>query len=757
MKRMIFLILFTPVFFGIAKAGDYEKTAQAIREEIWNWDVPAFKNYVVPEKYDTCSAVVLARRQEIIAGAKKKLRFDPVLLLAQNAELKYTYTDRVLIKINDKKTLEYYSELEFQQLKKFHGYRIRNTFTSVIGARVIKPDGSISEVDASQSVTLADEKFDKRRKLSIPNLQIGDILDYFYCDEYKLDNQDIDPFLFSFSFETPILNYSIHCEFGKGIDAEYRVYNGAPDFIAAVDEETGNQVLDLEVEDLETSSKDFWTSFIRSSPAIRLKMIYADNKSVFRPERTANLPRLLKNPPVWQIIKDARWSASIEAYGANYSRYGVLLFGKEIRKLTENYKRNHPNATPDDISAFIFYAHRYYMYNSIGKKSSMGPDRNRNITRFDERRYIVALERYIHFLNENGNYGLGFVSNKDGARFDEMFTRYDMNFVLVNLSDSGKVLACSSPFTNAWYVPVDNDGESATLILVDNYGSAIKGDTKVLSRKDVNLPESGWKDNQYILSQTVDIDDSFSSLVIDRKVQATGHFKEFYQQLLLLFEDYDAEERRYLGIEKTIWEEMEDDKKLRKLIPDYKAAFEKARKEQKDGFKKEVELFYDSPVKEVVDYEIINSGIFHENPEFIFRSKYTKDDLIKRAGNDYVLDVGKLIGSQLHLNEQQRNRKQDISMPFARTFEYNLVIQIPEGYTVKNIENLDMEVDNDCGQFISKASLDGKNVSIRVSKIFKKAQLPVEEWPQLLEILDAANDFVGKSVIFAVAKFNLYG
>jgi hypothetical protein len=752
MKRIIFLILFTTVFFGITKAGDYEQTAQAIREEVWNWDVPAFKNYIVPEKYDTCSAVILAWRQEIIAGARKKLRFDPMLLLARNAELKYTYTDRVMIKINDQKTLESYSELKFQQFRKFLGNRILNTFTSVIGARIIKPDGSISEVDASQSVTLADEKFDKRKKLSIPNLQIGDILDYFYCDEYKLDNRDIDPFLFSFSSEIPLLNYSIHCEFGKGIDAEYRLYNGAPDFIAAMDEETGNQILDLQVKDLEASSDDLWTCFIRSSPAIRLKMIHADNKMVARPERAANAPRLLKDPPVQQIINEATWSASIESSGTSYSRYGMLFYDKEIRKLTENYKQSHPDATPDDINAFIFYAYRYYMYNSIGKKSGIGLDMNRNLTSFDDRRYIVALERYIHFLNENGKYGLGFVGNKGGTRFDEIFTRFDMDFALVDLSDPKKVLAYSSPFTNAWYVPMKNDGENAALRLVDSYGNGINGKAKVLSQKNVNLPESGWQDNQNIISQTVNIDESFSSLTIDRKVQVTGHFKEFYQQLLLLFEDYDAEERRYLGIEKTIWEEMENDKKLRKLIPDYKAAFEKARKEQKDGFKGEIELFYESPVKEVIDYEIINSGIFHETPEFIFRSKYKKDDLIKRAGNDYTLDVGKLIGSQLYLNEQQRIRKSDISMPFARDFEYNLTIQIPEGYAVKNIENLDIEVNNDCGQFISKASLDGKNVSIQVSKIFKKTQLPVEEWPKVLEILDAANDFTGKSIILNINK-----
>jgi hypothetical protein len=238
-------------------------------------------------------------------------------------------------------------------------------------------------------------------------------------------------------------------------------------------------------------------------------------------------------------------------------------------------------------------------------------------------------------------------------------------------------------------------------------------------------------------------------LTIDQNACLTGHFRESYQPYLLLFEDYDAEERNYLGIDQTIWEEMEADKSLRKLIPDYKAAFEKARKEQKDYFKDEIEAYYAAEIKEILEYEIINSGIFHDKPDFVFRSKYTKDDLLKKAGNDYILDAGTLIGDQLHLNEQQRNRQLDVYMQFARDFEYAISIQIPEGYTIKNIENLNKEVKNSCGRFIAKASLTDKELSIQVSKIFEQAYVPVEKWSQLLEILNAAVDFTEQSVVIS--------
>jgi hypothetical protein len=752
MKRILFLI-FTLLFISTGtKADNYEEMAKAVREEVWGWDLPAFKNYTVPEQYDTCSVVVLARHNEINVAGKKKIRYDPFSLLAINAELSYTDIDRFMVKINDKKALEAYSEIGFQQLKKGYGYRVRNTFTSIVGARIIKPDGRIIEIDASRSVALLDEETDKKRKIAIPDLQVGDILDYFYYDESQMDNQDI-PLVFIFSRAIPLLSYSIHCETGKGMVVESRTYNGAPDFASSRDPETNHLLLDLQLSDLKPCYDEIWTNIVRNVPLIRMQIIHTANKKITRPKRAENEPDLIKNPSFQQVVNDTKWSASLEARGSLHNGYGTLFFSKKIKTLTEQYKSDHPDASPDEISAFIFYACRHYTcrYYSTASpfafKQKLAPRMSSNHIQLNNREYIVELERYLYYLNKEANCALGFVATKDGASLEEIFTRFDTDFALIKSGDPQKTLACSSPFTHAWYIPANYEGEKAAAFLVENYGNHLRWEIKAKNQDTVRLPESSWSENKSRFDMTVSVDPSFSSLTIDRNVCTTGHFRETLQPFLLLTEDCLAEERRYLGIKKTIWEEMQEDKKLRKLIPDYEAAFEQARKKQKDYFKKEVEDFHDGKLKELIEYEVINSGIFHEKPDFIFRSKYTQDGLLKKAGDNYILDAGLLIGDQLHPNEQQRNRQLDIYMPFARGFEYNITVQIPEGYRIENAGNLNKEVKNSCGQFSSEASMNGNELKIRVKKIFERAYVPVEKWAELMDILDAAVDFTGQTVL----------
>jgi hypothetical protein len=684
----------------------------------------------------------LAHHQDIIVGVKKKIRYDPISLLARNVEMSYTNTDRTMVKINDKRALETYSEIEFQQMRKSYGYRTKSTFTSVVGVRVIKPDGKIVEVDATQSVATLDEKSDKQRKLAIPDLQVGDVLDFFYSDEYKMDDQDINSLTFFLFNHIPVLSYSVHCELGKNVRVEYRTYNNAPDFEVSSDAEK-NQTLDLQVSDLQVYTDNLWINFIRSLPMIRMNIINEDNKLIARPRINTNLPGLMKNPPQSHVINDTKWSASIESYGYNNSQYAF----KEVKKLLEKYKSNHPQATDDEISAFIYYAYRYYIHDAVESMDGVLVNNKRNYLRYNERVCVVALERLINKLNSKAAYELGFTAEKDYPPLDEIFTRHDADFTILKSTDPHKLLAFPTTFTNAWYIPAKYEGEKTAAFLIENYGKYQEGKVKAQDKGIIELPASKSIDNQSIVNINVSIDNSFSLLTLDRNVKLKGHLKAPFQQLLLLFEDYEAEERNYLGIEKSLKEELQAKGKLRKLIPDYEAAFAEARKEQKDYFTEEAKQLYGKNFKEMLEYKIINSGIFHDNPDFVFRSKFTEEGFLNKAGNDYILNAGMLIGDQLHLSEQQRKRQLDIYIPFARDYEYEIAIRIPEGYSVKNIESLNKDIRNSCGQFKSTAEYKENQLLIRVSKIFEKSYERLEKWPQLLEILDAATDFTGQNVI----------
>ncbi|MCC8146563.1 MAG: hypothetical protein LIO93_09040 [Bacteroidales bacterium] len=57
-----------------------------------------------------------------------------------------------------------------------------------------------------------------------------------------------------------------------------------------------------------------------------------------------------------------------------------------------------------------------------------------------------------------------------------------------------------------------------------------------------------------------------------------------------------------------------------------------------------------------------------------------------------------------------------------------------------------MQIKNDCGEFSSSCTLTDNQLKIQVKKIFYHNYEPKENWPKLLEIMDATNNFIGKTI-----------
>ena len=59
-----------------------------------------------------------------------------------------------------------------------------------IGAKVIKPNGKEVTINTSEEVLTKNESKDQEGKLAIPDLQVGDILDYYICKEDVADKDE---------------------------------------------------------------------------------------------------------------------------------------------------------------------------------------------------------------------------------------------------------------------------------------------------------------------------------------------------------------------------------------------------------------------------------------------------------------------------------------------------------------------------------------------------------------------------------------
>ena len=716
----VLLCAFILLFAKSVSAQKYEEYAQKVREEVWAWEDPAFKNYTLPAEYKDESAIILATHDRILATGKNKLRFDADTWFKMNKELLYTNTYRTMVLINDKVSLEKYATLSFKEQEKIPGYRISNKFKTIVGARIIKPDGTIKEIDVEEeAVDITEGKKDKvdHKKLAISDLAVGDVLDYFFQYEGHIDTENIPPINFIFGGEYPMLSYSIHCEIGRRLTVEYRPINGAPEFEESTNEEK-DIILSVEKKNIpKIKGYNRWMSLLREMPIIRMSILNNTSKTIWKPV-TARKRGLHKNIPAATILDDAK-----SAYGNDAVLYGDAV--KDTRKMVNKFKKENPDATQEELASFIYDAFYYHLVND---------------KLYSELYFIKVLNAFFKYYKIDSK--VAFVTNRYGARMNELTNWNDVhNFLLVN--DDSQLFTYNPPFYFAGEVNPIFEGETALTFANSKYkGKILQG-----TEGTFTVPYTDANYNKSIINLSVNFTEDPLILEIDHRMTKKGNLKENYQYRFFTLEKWEDEMRTRLDIEKSAIEEMEESRRQRKYIEDRKELEAEQEKKLEDVFKEELNGYYETYPKEVTAYEVLQLGVTSLKPDFISEVTYTQEGLVQKAGPNYILNVGKLIGNQLELKGEERKRDIDIYVSTAQSFDYDIEIQIPEGYVVVNMENLNQQVDNIAGSFKASVTQQGQNLKITVSKVYKKSYLPVAEWENLLAMLDAATVFSTQSVV----------
>lgn len=112
-----------------------------------------------------------------------------------------------------------------------------------------------------------------------------------------------------------------------------------------------------------------------------------------------------------------------------------------------------------------------------------------------------------------------------------------------------------------------------------------------------------------------------------------------------------------------------------------------------------------------------------------------------------MLDIGKLITEQIELSPEERKRTYDIDMPFPRTVSYDILVNIPQGYQLEGVENLNKSVNNDTGSFESSTKMEDGKLILTVKKVYKHQHEQSVNWAQMMAFMDAASDFNKQKVL----------
>jgi hypothetical protein len=160
-------------------------------------------------------------------------------------------------------------------------------------------------------------------------------------------------------------------------------------------------------------------------------------------------------------------------------------------------------------------------------------------------------------------------------------------------------------------------------------------------------------------------------------------------------------------------------------------------KERKSQFEKNLKEELD--VDQYHDFELVQSGRYGDSAMLQFKEKFTLKKLISKAGKNYIFEAGKLMGGQIKLEpNEMKLRQTDIWIPSARVIENSIMINIPAGYTVEGLQDLNINVDNSSGTFISTAKLLDNSLLITTRKIYKNSFDKKEAWPNYVAFLEPA-------------------
>lgn len=716
----------------------YRETAEKIRQQIWSVQAPEFKARNVPAEYANTSAVVMARSMEIVSDSKKRSKMT-LGGFGMYRELTITQTVRELIKLNDKSALADYSEIEYTRLQKRSGFIIETRSTMYVGIRVIKPDGKVKEVTIDDAVLTKDERSIKEAKIAVADLQVGDLIDYYIVKENITDNvspdDDMFTHIFRFYDDLPVLNYSVHIELGRKYAAEYRCYNGAPDFKTSQSDD-GDNIFDVVKKNIAPmKGADLWVSPYRQLPMIRFNILMGYKGIMAGRLNTRKPGEVYKNQLADEFIQDeinslAAQNAAILGLGVNYD----ADVAKRLSAI------NKAKVAPDSLASEIFYSYRYMLLLKVLSGTKPEEVVNRGKIDFNENKILMF---YARLMNEMKTRAYIVLGNSRYGPLPKEILGNDFEYVLYLPDGKRKFIGFTDIFTPAFYIPPALEGNNTAVAL--NVGTTMRPGE--IDKSTVKIPVTPASDNLRVESLVVDPLVASSELQISRNTRLSGHYSSDVQSHLILMEDYINAERKALGLTGTVIDEMKEVKKGAKYAEELAAAFAEERKKQPEKFKDEVKDWFEQEITDLKDMKLVNLGVRHTSPVFEYASSFKMSGCVKKAGNNYIVDIGKLQGTPLKITEEHRKRTIDVYMPFARAIETYITINIPDGYSCEGVAALNKLVENETGYFKTEAKVEGNKLVLAVRKSYNRSLEPAANWEKLLAFIDAANDFENAKIL----------
>jgi hypothetical protein len=708
----------------------YAEKAAELQKTVWGTDEPEFKTTAVPANLKNESAVVLARsfNSQTATTGKFKYLIITAAMVARTVKIN-TFHERV--KVNDKVALDQYSQLEYQKkLDKTVSLLIAkfsDTHNTYIGAKIIKPDGKEIVVNTGEEVLTQNETKNQAGKLAISGLQVGDILDYYIsnADVSEKGNTSIDETdkVIFLADEYPILYYNITFQINKKLHPKYISANNAPAFEVS-QTDAGDQIFNIKAKNLAKYQSQLWISPYRQFPYIEFGA--SSSLGIFSGKKLEEMDMLSRGKTLFQ-------NTFME-----YQDFDVVE-----KKVKDYFKsgKNLKNAPLDSVMK-VFY--NQWKFNTFCTYTGKELDEVNSMNYRGANNHIGATLVSMMLTDMDIDHDILLVAPRTGNTLENVFNTRDFETVVRVNGETPMYMAFDDIVTHFNELPARLQGEKAIAIHSKRHNAMKYSFTDMAdSELPVTTPDKNRVEEQLQVSL---LTANMQKLKVDRVVKQTGSMRHDNQKLLLPVQDVD---NGYMVLNngETLEKRLSRVRETKKMAADYLFNFDKEHNEMSKNFTNEIKGNFDQEPEQLANFKIINPGLDNASPVFEYSASFILNNMVKKAGNNYIIDAGKLTGSFFKVEEKDKTRDKDIYMTSARSFKYTITLAIPQGYTVKGIEEFTRKKTNATGSFSSAATVSGNTLTITVDRAFNKNFEDVKNWTLLKDVLQAATDFNDQKIL----------
>ena len=722
-KILLLAVLINTTAFAQAIKEELANKLQLNMDAVWKEADADFSSNQIPDKWKGYSGVVIAQ--------KIKFVFDKG---SGVDKLNVYETTHRKIKLLDKDGVNSYSEFYFRRGHENDGFALH----------IIKTDGTVDTMSLLTAVLVEDNDdvpgtftpyFEKQStiknktkseniyfKLAVANLEPGDIIDYASTvfndnDVAKMNSLEFDPIYYLCHRSYPVVNQKFEINTDEKSYVNSKSINGAPEFKEG--SAGGHKIFIWEDKDREKIKDTRWVNEYMALPMTKFQIIYSKNNNaedLFISDRgelkkSITPDELAKK--VNSIYEKMDASAGKKLNQDNIlAAYTSSLLGQAeyyLRK-TEAYDIN-----DDDFIKRVYYILRH-SNGLYGKRLSSQFFAYVMLEKL--KRKNIAAELIITTDNSTTEMG-NVIFGTELQWLVRAKNKYVFNFS-----------ANSNPFD----VKDDYLGNQAYVVTLGKSPTATA----------ITLPDTKPEENYSNTTIDASMDANLEKTNITATVAYKGISKHDNEGTALNYTNvYDVDYLAYFG---------END--LDELPEKKREEYDRLIFAKKEEFKKRKPQFMKGQLQNeysnVVSYDnfnLITDGRTFNKQELKYTEKFVLGDFTRKAGKNYLVNVPLLMGGQIQVKPEDRQRKYDVDVRYPHTLVWDINYTVPTGFTVKGIASLNQNVENEVGSFITKATIEGTVLKLNIKKIYKQTKIKKEDFGKMLEFIDAAYNFSQRKIL----------